>query len=190
MIYLPYLQRYQAVLTLVTRADVEAAGVVAAVRGAARSLDLEVAPFNIRTLATEKDRSLAGGRRATEISSIFGLLCLIVSAVGLYGVMAQAVSQRTREIAIRVAMGAAQSRTMVLVLRDAMMLAGLALVPGLAGALGAGRLLSSMLYEPEILDLPTVAAVTVILGFVAFVAAWLPARRAANVDPMLVLRAE
>ena len=83
---------------------------------------------------------------------MFGLLCLIVSAVGLYGVLAQAVALRTREIAIRMALGAARTRTMRLVLGDAMMLVGLALVPGLAGAVAAGRLLNNMLYESAMLE--------------------------------------
>ena len=190
MIYLPYQQRYQAVLTLVVRADGEAAGQVAAIRDAARSLDPAVAPYNIRTLAAEKGRSLAGARRTTEISSVFGLLCLIVSAVGLYGVLAQAVALRTREIAIRMALGAARTRTMRLVLGDAMMLVGLALVPGLAGAVAAGRLLNNMLYESEMLDLPTLAAAMALLCVVALAAAWRPAHRAAHVDPMVALRAE
>ena len=117
-------------------------------------------------------------------------MCLIVSAIGLYGVMAQAVRQRTREIAIRMALGAAQTRTTVLVLRDAMLLVCAALVPGLAGALLASRVVSSLLYESEAIDLPTAAGVVAILGVVALVAAWIPARRAALVNPIVALRAD
>jgi predicted permease len=190
MIYLPSLQRYQGVLTLVARASAEGAAQAAAIRDAARSLDPRMAPYNIRTLAAEKGRSLSGRRGAAEIASVFGILCLVVSAVGLYGVMAQAVRQRTREIAIRIALGAAQTRTTVLVLRDAMILVGAALVPGLAGAFLASRLVSSMLYESEAIELLTVAAVIAILGVVALAAAWIPARRAATVNPIVALRGE
>jgi ABC-type antimicrobial peptide transport system permease subunit len=121
---------------------------------------------------------------------VFGLLCLIVSAVGLYGVLSHAVSLRTREIAIRMALGAARTHTLGMVVRDAMMLVGLALVPGLGGALAAGRLLNSMLYESEMLDLPTVALAMALLCAVALAAAWRPAHRAAGVDPMVALRVE
>ncbi len=190
MIYLPYLQRYQGILTLVARAGGEGAAQPAAIRDAARSLDPGMTPYNIRTLAAQRGRSLARERGAAEIASVFGLLCLVVSAVGLYGVMAQAVRRRTREIAIRIALGAAQTRTTILVLRDAMFLVCAALVPGLAGAWLASRLVSSMLYESEALDLPTAAGVIVILGLVALTAAWIPARRAAMVNPIVALRVD
>lgn len=190
MIYLPYLQRYQGILTLVARGEVEDAAPAAVIRDAARSLDPGMTPYNIRTLAAQRGRSLVRERGAAEIASVFGLLCLIVSAVGLYGVMAQAVRQRTREIAIRMALGAAQTRTTVLVLRDAMLLVCAALVPGLAGALLASRVASSLLYESEAIDLLTAAGVVAILGMVAIVAAWIPARRAAMVNPIVALRVD
>jgi macrolide transport system ATP-binding/permease protein len=193
MIYLPYLQRYQAVLTLVVRANRanrDAGGHVMAIRDAARSLDPALAPYNLRTLATERDRSLAGARRTSEISSVFGVLCLIVSAVGLYGVLAQAVARRTREIALRIALGASRSRTVGLVVRDAMGLVGVALVPGLVGAFAAGRLLSNMLYESAATDVPTAAAAVACLTIAALVAAWRPARWAARVEPIVALREE
>ncbi|MEX2282556.1 MAG: ABC transporter permease [Gemmatimonadota bacterium] len=188
MIYLPYLQRYQAVLTLVARTNRDAGGYAVAIQDAARSLDPALAPYNLRTLATEKDRSLAGARRTSEISSVFGVLCLIVSAVGLYGVLAQAVARRTREIALRIALGASPARTVGVVLRDAMGLVGFALVPGLACALAAGRLLRSMLYESPAIDLPAAAAAITFLSIAALIAAWRPARWAANVDPIVALR--
>ena len=190
MIYLPYLQRYQAVLTLVARANRDAGGYATAVRDAARSIDPAVRPCNLRTMAAERDRSLAGARRTTEISSVFGALCLIVSAVGLDGVLAQAVARRTREIALRIALGASRSRTVGLVVRDAMSLVGFALVPGIVSAFVAGRLLSSMLYESAVTDVPTAAAAVAGLTIAALIAAWRPARWAAKVDPIVALREE
>jgi len=190
MIYLPYLQRYQAVLTLVARTDRDAGGYAPAIRDAARSLDPAVLPYNLRTLTTEKERSLAGARRTSEISTVFGALCLIVSAVGLYGVLAQAVARRTREIALRMALGASRSRAVGLVLRDAMKLVGLAFVPGLACAFAAGQLLRKMLYESAAADLPTATVAVVCLTAAALAAAWRPARWAATVDPIVALREE
>jgi predicted permease len=145
-IYLPYLQRYQAVLTLVARTHRDAGGYATTIRDVARSLDPAVLPYNLRTLTTEKERSLAGARRMSEISFVFGALCLIVSAVGLYGVLVQAVARRTREIALRMALGASRSGTVGLVVRDAMRLVGFAFVPGLLSAFAAGHLSRNMLY--------------------------------------------
>jgi macrolide transport system ATP-binding/permease protein len=190
MIYLPYLQRYQAVLTLVARTNRDAGGYSTAIRDAARSLDPAVLPYNLRTLTTEKERSLASARHTTEISSVFGALCLIVSGVGLYGVLTQAVARRTREIALRMAFGANRSRTVGLIVRDAMGLVGFAFVPGLISAFVAGHLLKSMLYESAAADVPTVSMAVLCLTIAALIAAWRPARWAANVDPIVALREE
>jgi predicted permease len=190
-IYLPYLQRYQAVLTLVTRTQRDAGSYATMIRDVARSLDSAVLPYDLRTLSTEKERSLAGSRRTAEISSVFGALCLIVSAVGLYGVLAQAVARRTREIALRMALGAGRSATVRLVVRDAMRLVGSAFVPGLLGAFAAGHVLRSMLYESAAADLATTtAAAAACLTIAAVIAAWRPAQWAATVDPIVALREE
>ncbi len=189
-IYLPYLQRYQAVLTLVARASRDADGYATAIRDTARSLDPRVLPYNLRTLTTEKERSFASARHTAEISFVFGALCLIVGGVGLYGVLAQAVARRTHEIALRVTLGASRFHTVALVVRDAMKLVGVALVPGLAGAFAAGHLLKSTLYESAATDVPTVSVAVLCLTLAAFIAAWRPARWAASVDPIVVLREE
>lgn len=190
-IYLPYLQRYQAVLTLVARAQHGADRYTTTLRDVARSIDPAVLPYNLRTLTNEKELSLAGAERTAEISSVFGALCLIVSAVGLYGVLTQAVARRTREIALRLALGASRSGTVGLVVRDAMKLVGIALVPGLLSALAAGRLMKNMLYESAAADLSTAAVAAVAsLTLAALMAVWRPARRAAKVDPIVALREE
>lgn len=189
-LYLPYLQRYQATLTLVARTHRDAGAYGAEIRNAARSLDPAVLSYNVRTLAAEKERSLAGARYAAEISTVFGILCLIVSGVGLYGVLAQAVARRTREIALRMALGASRSRTVGLVVRDAMVLVAVAFVPGTISALAAGQLLKSMLYETAATDAVTVSTAVACLTLAAFIAAWRPASWAANVDPIVALREE
>lgn len=189
-IYLPYLQRYQAVLTLVARTHRDPGGYAPTIRDVARSLDPAVLPYNLRTLSTVRDLSLAGARRASEIASVFGALCLIVSAVGLYGVLAHAAARRTREIALRMALGASRSGTVGLIVRDAMRLLAIAFVPGLLCAFAAGRLLQNMLYESAATDLPAAALAIACLTVAALIAAWRPARFAANVDPIIALREE
>jgi putative ABC transport system permease protein len=113
-----------------------------------------------------------------------------VSAVGLYGVLTQAVARRSREIALRMALGAGRSATVGLVVRDALRLVGFAFIPGLLSAFAVGHLLKHMLYESEATDLPTAALAAAALTIAALLAAWRPARWAANVDPIVALREE
>lgn len=189
-IFLPYLQRYQAVLTLLARAHRDAGSYATGIRDAARALDPTVLPYNMRTMAAAKERSLASTRHTSDIASVFGALCLIVSAVGLYGVLAQAVARRTREIALRMALGSSRARTVGLIVRDAMVLVGVALIPGLVAAVAAGHYMNTMLYEPPAIDVVTPAAAVVCLTFAALLAAWRPARWAARLDPIIALRDE
>jgi ABC-type antimicrobial peptide transport system permease subunit len=120
----------------------------------------------------------------------FALLALLLAGLGIYGVMAHAVSQRTREIGVRMALGAQSRDVMRLVVRQGMWLAGAGLAIGLAGALVLTRLMSSMLYGVSATDAVTFAGVTLLLGSMVFIACYLPARRAAKFDPMVALRCE
>jgi ABC-type antimicrobial peptide transport system permease subunit len=122
--------------------------------------------------------------------SAFGLLALALAALGIYGVISYTVTQRTRELGVRMALGARPRDVMQLILRQAaiLMLAG-ALV-GLLGSLALGRLVASQLYDVTASDPLTLASVVALLGSVAILAAYLPARRATKVDPMIALRAE
>jgi hypothetical protein len=189
-IYLPYLQRYQAVLTLVARTNRDAASYAMPIRDTARSLDPTVLPYNLRTMTAAKDGSLSSTRNTAEISTVFGILCLIVSAGGLYGVLTQAVARRTREIALRMALGSSRARTVWLIVRDAMTLVGVALVPGLVAAFAAGHYVRAMLYEAPATDMITAAAATACLTLAGLIAAWQPARWAARLDPIIALREE
>ena len=190
MIYLPYLQTVRGSAHARSPREPRCQRYAMAIRDAARSLDPALAPYNLRTLATEKDRSLAGARHTTEISSVFGVLCLIVSAVGLYGVLAQAVARRTREIALRIALGGAGLPPSVWSCATPWGWWDFALIPGLGSAFVAGRLLSDMLYESAAIDVPTAAAAVAFLTIAALIAAWRPARWAAKVDPIVALREE
>ena len=122
--------------------------------------------------------------------SAFGALALVIAAIGLYGVLSYMVSQRTREIGVRVAIGASRRDVIALVVGGAARLTAVGLACGLLLAIGAGQLLRSQLFDISPLDPATFAGVIVLLGVVALLAAWLPARRAARVDPIVALQAE
>jgi ABC-type antimicrobial peptide transport system permease subunit len=146
--------------------------------------------FNIRTLAQQRDGSLALQRMAATLLSGFGVLALLLAALGIYGVLAYAVSRRTREIGVRMALGAQVADVLRLVLRQGIGLTIIGLALGLVGAFCATRLLHGFLYEVKPLDPMTFVVVVLILALVALAACWLPARRAAQVNPMVALRHE
>ena len=134
--------------------------------------------------------SMGAQRFNTSLLLVFALAALLLAAIGIYGLMAYAVTQRTQEIGIRMALGALPRDVLALVVREGMMLAIVGIAIGVAGAFAATRLLASMLYGVAPTDPATFVCVAVLLGTVAFLACWLPARRAARVDPLVALRAE
>jgi putative ABC transport system permease protein len=125
-----------------------------------------------------------------SLLSIFGALALVLAAIGTYAVMSQTVAQRTGEIGVRMAFGAEPRDVLGLVSRDGMLRTGIGLVAGLVISLGMTRLLSTELFAVSALDATTYIATTFVLAGVAFAACYIPARRAAKVDPMIVLRYE
>jgi putative ABC transport system permease protein len=135
-------------------------------------------------------QSLARPRFNALLLSIFAGTALVLTAVGIYGVIAYSVSQRTNEIGIRMALGAAQSNIFRLIVGQAMSVVAISLVIGLAGAFAATRLLSSLLFGVGASDPLTFASIVLLIAAVAFVASWLPARRAARVNPIVALRAD
>jgi len=166
------------------------AGVVNAVRRTIQDLDRNVPMHDVLTETEQIDQATFQERLFARLSSFFALLALTLACVGLYGTLSYAVARRTNEIGIRMAIGAERSSIVRMVLREALLLALLGIVVGIPAALAASRLISSMLYGLKPTDPVTVAAATLLMIGVAALAGYLPARRAANVDPMVALRYE
>jgi putative ABC transport system permease protein len=188
--FFPVTQNPTRALTLVARTGVEPGATIKLLRGLVKSLDATVPVFQVRTLAEQKNGSLALQRLAAHLLGGFGLLALALAALGIYGVLAYSVSRRTREIGVRMALGAQIGDVLRLVILQGLGLVGLGLALGLAGAFAVTRLLSSFLFEVKPLDAPTFLVVVMVLILVALGACWLPARRAAKVHPMEALRCE
>ena len=159
-------------------------------RAAVREVDAALPVFALRTVEAQVDQSLFFERMIAALSAAFGFLATLLAALGLYGVMSYTVVRRTREIGIRMALGAERSRVLWLVLREVAVMATLGVALGLPAAIGLGRLVSSQLYGLSPMDPATLALAPAVLGSVALLAGYLPARRATRVDPMTALRYE
>ena len=160
------------------------------VRTVVLAIDPELPVADISTMDANISASLAPRRLTMVLLGTFAVLALVLASVGLYGVMALSVTQRTRELGIRLALGAQRSAVMSLVMRQGALLVGLGLVIGLAGALASGRLLASFLTGVGGSDPATLGIVALVLAAAALLACWLPALRATRVDPMVALRNE
>ncbi len=161
-----------------------------AVRQEIHALDPAMATYNEATMEEHLRDALFLPRLAATLFGVFGVCGVLIAAVGLYGVMSYAVSRRTREIGIRMALGAQVGGVQKMIVGQGMRLAGIALVVGLAAALAVARLFTAFLYGVRTDDAATFVGVPVLLGIVVLVASWIPARRAARVDPMVALRWE
>ena len=157
----------------------------AAIGGVNRGISLE-----FRNLETQVDESLLQPRMVALLSGFFGGLALLLAMIGLYGVTAYGVARRQGEIGIRMALGAQQGAVIWLVLRDVVMMLATGAVLGLAASLAAGRLVASLLYGIKSYDAAPLAIAALLLGAATGIAAYLPARRAARLDPMAALREE
>jgi putative ABC transport system permease protein len=188
--YFPIRQDTLPSQTLVVRGSTEAAALVPALRAAIRELDPNLAVTSVRTLDSLVSRSAAQPRFRAILLGIFAALALLLSAVGIYGVLATAVTQRTREIGVRMALGAEGKDVLAMVVGQGMRLVGIGLGVGLLGSLALTRVLSGLLYQVSATDPFTFAGASVLLGCVALLACGLPAYRAAKVEPMAALRVE
>lgn len=192
-IYMPYAQdipQYRNETSMVLRTSGDPLMLAGAVRAAVRELDKEQPVAKLQTMQTVIGESVAQPRFRTILLGSFGALAVVLAAIGLYGVLAHTVAQRSREIGIRMALGARTQDVLVLVLRQGMTLVLIGIAVGLAGALALARLLSGLLFGITPTDPVTFTVVPLLLGAVALAACWLPARRATKVDPMEALRCE
>ena len=174
---------------MVTRTPPEPGAAQETLRRTLRDVSPEV-PSRFSTMQAELSDSVATPRFRALLIGVFAMLALALSMAGIYGVMAYGVAERTREIGIRMALGSRPGEALQLVPGRGMRLVGMGLVVGLGAALGATRLLTSMLFEVKSFDPATLAAACAALFAVALIANYLPARRATRVDPLVALRYE
>jgi predicted permease len=188
--YLPAAQSPSFSGTLHVRTEGDPATVIAALRAIVRSIDPEIPLRNVQTLREVRAESLTGSRLATQFLGLFGTLALVLASLGLYGVMAYAVAQRTHEIGIRMALGAARADVARLVLGQGMRMVAVGAVLGGIAALGVAAALRGMLYGVRPVDPVSLLGVGGLLALVAIGATWVPVRRATRVDPVVALRTE
>ena len=170
--------------------EVDAASLTTSVRAAIAAVDPALAIAKVTTMG-EVVRDLSAPQRfSATVLTAFAAGALLLAGIGLYGVLAFGVAQRTREIGVRVALGAARSEVVGLIVKQGMLLVAMGLVIGLVGSLAATRVMQSLLYETDVYDPLTFAIVPALLALVSLAACYVPARRAAVVDPMVTLRSE
>jgi putative ABC transport system permease protein len=187
-VYLPLAQGYESAVTLIARGAGDPNLLTAAIRNEMRGLDANLPLYNVRTMVEHMDLPLFPARVAATALGAFGALALLLAAVGVFGVMSYAVTQRTCEIGVRIALGAGSKEILKLIVGHGAMLAGTGVGIGL-GVAGLGtRLLANLLFGVSAIDPLTFVSVTALLTATAFLACYLPARRATKVNPMVALR--
>ncbi len=190
-IFFPLLEeRTPSSINMYVRTTADPATVFNAARRTVRDLDASIPVYNLRTLERQIDRSLVIERFVATLSTAFGVLATLLAVVGLYGVMAFTVARRTREIGVRMALGAVQGDVVWLVMREVIVLVGCGMVLGLAAAWGLGRLVGAQLYGVTPNDPVTIASAVGILAAVSLAAGYIPALRATRVNPVRALRYE
>jgi putative ABC transport system permease protein len=185
-----YMPAYPGSTNLVIRSKGDPASLAAAVRKEVLQIDPNQPVANVRTMEQWLERAVAGPRYRTTLLGLFALVALALASTGIYGVMSYSVSQRTHEIGVRMALGARRLDVMRLVVRQGMTLVIVGVALGLGGAFALTRLMASLLFGVTAKDPFTFVAVSTLLTLVAFVACYLPARRATKVDPLVALRYE
>jgi len=189
-VYVPSPLNSMGHVTLHVRVAGDTTSVISALRHEIHSLDPNLQPRDITTMAAQVDRTLALDRLLALLTTLFGFLAVALASVGLYGVMTFVVAARTREIGIRMALGADRTRVLVQILRESALPTLLGIAIGIPAALWASRAIGSQLYGLRATDPATYFVLALALASVSLIAAWIPAHRAANVDPMIALRYE
>lgn len=189
-LYLPLSQHERSWLTLVVRTNGSPAALMPAVRDVVRRLDPDLAAFGVMTMDRHLDNALNLATSSAIFAGAFGAIALLLAVVGIYGLVSYSVARRTREVGIRVALGASRDDVLRLVLGKGLALAALGVGAGLVAALAAGRLIGGMLYDVSPTDSTIIVSMSLLLAAVVLLASYLPARRAMRVDPVTSLRSE
>ena len=189
-IYTPYQQGYSGSVAFEVRTAGDPLAAVPAVREAVRAVDPDVPIINVTTQQQEVENRFQQERLFAQAGTLFGALALLVASVGLFGLMSYSVARRTNEIGIRMALGAERSDVLQLVIRESMILVLAGVLLGLVGVFAASRPIANLLFGLAPADPMTIAAAIVVMLLLSPVAAYLPARRASRVDPMVALRCE
>jgi len=190
LVYVPLAQQPFNLSLMVVKTEGDPAALVGAIRGAVRSVDNDQPIYDVQTLEQRMGVSLAQERFSALLLSTFSAAALALAAIGLYGVLSYNVSRRTHELGVRVALGAETGNLLGLVIGHGMKLILIGLIIGLIGALATMRLVEGLLFGVEPTDPLTLGLATVVLAIVAVLACWIPARRAASVNPIIALRYE
>jgi len=188
--YVPYAQLPFAPMSVVVRTVIDPETMVPTLQAEVQSLDKDLPLLHVKTLDEYVDDSIANTRFETVLLGTFGVLALVLTAVGLFGVISYTVVERTREVGIRLALGAAPEAIAGMIVKNGVWLASVGVGVGLAAAFGLTRLMRSLLYGVSPLDPTTFFGVAIMLFAMALLASYVPARRAAKVDPMVALRHE
>src|SRR5262249_16941778 len=191
VVYVPYAQGAEGATTLylVARTVGDPLALVSPIRKIVSELDRDQPIANVATMDARMDTAVARPRLQTTVFSVFALVAILLAVVGIYGVMSYAVSQRAKEIGIRLALGSSRRGGVALVFRDGFGLAAAGTVLGLAAALALARVMRTMVFQVSTTDPTVFGAMALLLLATAACAAWIPARWAARLDPLVTLRA-
>src|SRR5262249_34146139 len=188
--YFPFLEMPANGMSFVVKTSVDPERIVAAVREKVQEVDRDQPIYAVKTVAQWRNDSIATPRFYLFLLALFAAVAMVLAVVGIYGVMSYAVTQRTREIGLRTALGAQPGEVLRLVVGQTMKLAAGGVILGVAGAAALTRLMVSLLFEVSATDPTTFASLSLLLLVVALLACYLPARRATKVDPMVALKCE
>jgi putative ABC transport system permease protein len=189
-VYFPHSELTYAFMTLVIRTNGDPAAMAPTVQRELRAMDSDQPVSDVRTMNQVMADTTARARFNALLLGLFAGLAMLLAAVGIFGVMNYSVTLRTREIGLRMALGAQQGQVLMLILKQGLLLTLIGIVVGLAGALALTRVMSSLLFGVEATDPATFTAIVLLLAIVSLIACYIPARRATRVDPMIALRYE